>query len=83
MKNVPRPIRVIVIKKVYLRPIRSPSRKISAPNGRTAKPAAKASNVKINATFAGIELVKKYFARNAASVPDDRRKRRSCGAEGL
>jgi hypothetical protein len=70
MKKVPRPISVIVIRKVYLRPIKSPNRpKISAPKGRTAKPAAKASNVKMKATFAGMELVKKYFARNAASVP--------------
>ncbi len=69
MKNVPIPIRLMVMRKVYLRPIMSPSRpKISAPNGRTAKPAAKASSVKMKATFAGT-LEKKYFARNTASVP--------------
>ena len=59
----------MVTRKVYLRPIVSPSRpKISAPNGRTAKPAAKASNAKMKPTFAGT-LEKKYFARNAPSVP--------------
>ena len=69
MKKVPTPIRVIVIRKVYLRPIMSPSRpKISAPNGRTAKPAAKASSAKMKPTFGGT-LEKKYFARNAPSVP--------------
>ena len=69
MKNVPIPIRLMVIRKVYLRPIMSPSRpKISAPNGRTAKPAAKAKSVKMNAMLAGT-LEKKYFARNTASVP--------------
>ena len=69
MKNVPMPISVMVTRKVYLRPIRSPSRpKISAPNGRTAKPAAKASSAKMKPTFGGT-LEKKYFARNAPSVP--------------
>jgi hypothetical protein len=39
-----------VTKKVYFLPIRSPKRpKNKAPNGRTIKPAAKASNAKINA----------------------------------
>ena len=69
MKKVPRPISVMVTRKVYLRPIVSPSRpKISAPNGRTAKPAAKASNAKMKPTLAGT-LEKKYFARKAPSVP--------------
>src|SRR5690349_953114 len=37
----------MVIRKVYLRPTRSPSRpNTSAPNGRTRKPAAKASSAK-------------------------------------
>jgi hypothetical protein len=46
----------------------SPSRpKIRAPNGRTAKPAAKASSVKMKATFGGT-LEKKYFARKEPSV---------------
>ena len=40
----------MVIRKVYLRPTRSPSRpNTSAPNGRTKKPAAKASSAKMNA----------------------------------
>ena len=66
MKNVPTPISVMVTRKVYLRPIMSPSRpKISAPNGRTAKPAANASSVKMNPTFAGT-LEKKYFAKERA-----------------
>ena len=69
MKNVPMPISDMVIRKVYLRPIRSPKRpKIRAPNGRTAKPAANASNAKMKPTFAGT-FEKKYFARNAPSVP--------------
>lgn len=39
----------IVMRKVCLRPIVSPSRpKTSAPNGRTKKPAAKASSAKMN-----------------------------------
>ena len=38
----------IVIRKVCLRPTRSPSRpNTSAPNGRTKKPAAKASSAKM------------------------------------
>src|SRR5262245_23209464 len=60
MKKVPTPMSVIVMMKVYLRPTRSPSRpKNNAPNGRTAKPAAKASNVKMKAAVgfhAGKEL---------------------------
>ncbi len=57
------------MRKVYLRPIMSPNRpKISAPNGRTAKPAAKASSAKMKPTSAGT-LEKKYFARNTPSVP--------------
>ena len=38
----------MVIRKVCLRPTRSPSRpNTSAPNGRTAKPAANAANAKM------------------------------------
>ena len=63
------PMRVMVIRKVYFRPIRSPSRpKTSAPNGRTAKPAAKASSVKMKAAVGGADE-KNCFARIAASVP--------------
>ncbi len=69
MRNVLEPIRVMHIRKVVLRPIMSPMRpKNSAPNGRTAKPAAKASSAKMKPTFAGT-LEKKYFARKAPSVP--------------
>jgi hypothetical protein len=69
MKKVPRPIRVMQSRKVFLRPSVSPRRpKSSAPNGRTAKPAAKASSAKMKPTLAGT-LEKKYFARKAPSVP--------------
>ena len=48
--NVDNPMITIVIRNVYLRPTISPSRpNTSAPNGRTAKPAAKPSSVKIKA----------------------------------
>ena len=69
MQNVPRPISVMVMRKVYLRPIRSPSRpKNSAPNGRTTNPAAKASSVKMNAAD-GLTPAKNCAARIGASVP--------------
>ena len=59
----------MVTRKVYLRPTRSPSRpKISAPNGRTAKPAAKASSVKMNAAV-GATPEKNLLARITPSVP--------------
>ena len=45
--KVETPMMTMVIRNVYLRPIRSPSRpKNRAPNGRTRKPAANASNAK-------------------------------------
>jgi hypothetical protein len=48
--NVDMPMMRIVMRKVYFRPTRSPSRpNTSAPNGRTANPAAKASSAKMNA----------------------------------
>ena len=69
MKKVPTPISDMVMRKVYLRPIRSPSRpKNSAPNGRTAKPAAKASKVKMKAAV-GLTPEKNCAARIGASVP--------------
>jgi hypothetical protein len=50
--NVDKPIINIVTKNVDLRPTKSPNRpKKIAPNGRTANPAAKAINAKINATL--------------------------------
>ena len=69
MKNVPAPISVMVMRNVYLRPIRSPSRpKKRAPNGRTAKPAANASKVKMKAAV-GLTPEKNCAARIGASVP--------------
>ena len=63
------PINVMVTRKVYLRPTRSPSRpNTSAPNGRTAKPAAKASSVKMKAEV-GATPEKNLLARMAPSVP--------------
>ena len=48
--KVAAPMMTIVMRKVCLRPTRSPSRpKTRAPKGRTAKPAAKASSAKMNA----------------------------------
>ena len=69
MKNVPRPISVMVTKNVYFRPTMSPMRpNTSAPNGLTANPAANASSVKMKPTLAGT-LEKKYLARKMPSVP--------------
>jgi hypothetical protein len=60
---------VIVIKKVYLRPTRSPIRPNSrAPNGRTAKPAAKASRAKIKLAV-GLTPEKNTLPMVAASDP--------------
>ena len=48
--KVDRPMIRMVTRKVYLRPIMSPSRpNTSAPKGRTMKPAAKASSAKMKA----------------------------------
>ena len=48
--NVDRPMSVIVMMNVRLRPVLSPMRpNSSAPRGRTAKPAANVSNAKMNA----------------------------------
>ena len=59
----------MVMRKVYLRPTRSPIRpNTSAPNGRTAKPAAKASKVKMKAAVA-LTPEKNCLAMIAASVP--------------
>ena len=52
--NVDRPMIRIVIRKVYLRPTRSPMRpKTRAPNGRTMNPAAKASRAKMSRVAGG------------------------------
>ena len=59
----------IVIRKVYLRPIMSPSRpNTSAPNGRTRKPAAKASSEKM-VRDAGSSAEKNWLPMMTASVP--------------
>jgi hypothetical protein len=59
----------IVMRNVYLRPTMSPSRpNTSAPNGRTAKPAAKLSSVKMNAAV-GLTPEKKLLLMKAASEP--------------
>ena len=53
----------MVTRKVYFRPIMSPSRpKSSAPNGRTARPAAKAISAKMKAGVG--------FARLTVYAPD-------------
>ena len=52
--NVDDPMIRMVTRKVYLRPTRSPRRpNTSAPNGRTRKPAAKASRAKMLRVFSG------------------------------
>ena len=67
--NVDMPMIRIVTRKVYLRPTRSPSRpNTSAPNGRTAKPAAKASSAKMNAAV-GLTPEKNCLPMIAASEP--------------
>ena len=59
----------IVIRKVYFRPIRSPSEpNTSAPNGRTMKPAAKASSAKTLRVASG-NGVKNCAPMIAASEP--------------
>ena len=59
----------IVIRKVCLRPIMSPRRpNTMAPNGLTAKPAAKASRAKMNAVVS-LTPAKKCLAMIAASDP--------------
>ena len=57
------------MRKVYLRPTRSPSRpKTMAPKGRTANPAAKASNAKMKAAV-GFTPEKNCTEMIAASDP--------------
>ena len=67
--KVAKPMIVMVTRKVYLRPIRSPRRpKNKAPKGRTAKPAANPNRTKMN--FA-VSLVPgtKFWLIFAASEP--------------
>ena len=61
--NVDDPMIRMVIRKVYLRPTRSPSRpNTMAPKGRTRKPAAKASSAKMLRVFSG------YWLKNLAPI---------------
>ena len=67
--KVDRPMIMMVIRKVYLRPIMSPSRpKKIAPKGRTAKPAAKAISAKMKAAV-GLTPEKNCTAMIADSEP--------------
>ena len=67
--NVDMPMMRMVIRKVYLRPIMSPSRpNNNAPKGRTMKPAANASRAKMKAE-PGSRPAKNFFAMMAASEP--------------
>ena len=67
--KVDRPMIRIVTRKVYLRPIMSPRRpKTSAPNGRTRKPAAKASSDAMNCAV-GSSAAKKCLPMKTASEP--------------
>ncbi len=69
MIEVDTPMIRIVTRKVYLRPIMSPSRpKKRAPKGRTAKPAAKAMRAKMNAAV-GFTPEKNCLLMTAASEP--------------
>jgi hypothetical protein len=59
----------MVIRKVRLRPTRSPSRpNTSAPNGRTAKPALKVSKAKMKAVVS-LMPAKNCFEMMEASEP--------------
>ncbi|MNO08720.1 hypothetical protein D3C81_2315230 [compost metagenome] len=59
----------MVIRKVYLRPIMSPRRpNTMAPNGRTAKPAAKANRAKMKEVVS-LTPAKKCLAMIAAREP--------------
>ena len=67
--KVDKPMITMVTRKVYLRPIMSPSRpNTSAPNGRTRKPAANAISEAMNAAV-GSRAAKNCFAMIAASDP--------------
>ena len=68
-RNVDAPITVMVMRNVYLRPTRSPIRPNTiAPNGRTRKPAAYATNAASSAAVGlpdGKNSVEKNGARTA------------------
>ena len=68
-RNVDTPMITIVIRNVYLRPTRSPSRpNTSAPNGRTKKPAANASSAKMKPVVS-LTPEKNCFEMFADSAP--------------
>ena len=59
----------MVIRKVYLRPTRSPRRpKTSAPKGRTRNPAAKASSANMNAVVSFMPE-KNFLEMTVSSAP--------------
>ncbi len=67
IRVVPRPMIVIVRRKAYFRPTKSPIRpKTTAPKGRTAKPAANVARVRRNAPEPG---AKNIPAINVAKEP--------------
>jgi len=67
--KVEAPMITMVMRKVYLRPTRSPRRpNTSAPNGRTRKPAAKASRAKMLRALSG-NWLKNFAPMIAASEP--------------
>ena len=67
--KVDEPMMMMVIRKVYLRPTRSPIRpNTRAPNGRTRKPAANASSAKMLRVVRGTAL-KNWAPMTAAREP--------------
>ena len=81
--KVDRPMIRMVTRKVYLRPTMSPRRpNTSAPNGRTRKPAAKASSAKMSrvAVGSGREELRADDARRASRRDRSRTTRRRCRA---
>ena len=68
IKTVERPIAVMVTRNVYFRPMMSPrAPKMTAPNGRTRKPAAYAAKPE-SCTAVGFVPGKKSGERNGVSV---------------
>ncbi|MNF82264.1 hypothetical protein D3C84_645670 [compost metagenome] len=68
-QKVATPIRTMVARKVYLRPIMSPRRpNTRAPKGRTMKPAAKAIRAKIKAVVS-LTPAKNCLLMTAARAP--------------
>ena len=66
---VPRPMPLSVMRKVYLRPTRSPSHpKRNAPRGRTRKPAVNNAIV-LSSAATGFVFEKNFTASTAARLP--------------